>query len=489
VKIRRKYLFFLSIAMLLLILIFSTAALCNGCGLDFSSKNNANNAQETIQQSSENTSAVITISEKERLIAEEDKAKALEAEKKAAEENIISSGSDAVNDTSASSTAGASTADESLAASSGTAPSIRLAVYEGPVYSAADSVYYYRVKADVSGSSPIEVSFSRDDSHGAWGAKKAQINLSAGQSYTLAASASNTIGFSSASVTLTAPGSSSGASTSSGSNTAPTAGEISLSSSTIITNTTYNASVSASDAEGDTLSYNWSATSGLITNPNVNPVQYRTPGTPGSVTISVVISDSHGATITKTKTFTVSHPTAGIDSPGSGIVTPVTINMPVVNAEGGYIEQSGYINYGGCLFAGDSNNNRGCQGYISYDISGLSGATINSANMTFNIQSVYGSGGLGSLCAGTLNWGTNPISSSLYGIGYIIGLGGYTTPSFTISGDALKNALQNSITAHQPRFQVVIWFSGGGSDGNGAWDGWEYRQSDITLTVSYVPSI
>ena len=471
---------FIFIILLSIVLLFSTAALCNSCQTNIDDESVKSSESAVAAQTNMVTD---TLSPEEQKQAEADKAMALAGETTATGEG----GTGITETTSAlsSSTESAENPDATNPAMS--SPTIRLAVYAGPVFSSADGIYYYRVEATVTGDAPVTVSFSRDDSHGAWGVRKVQVNLSPGQVYTLTASASNSTGSAAASVTLTAPGGTSGSSTSSGTNSAPTAGEINFSSSTIITNVTYNASVSASDADGDALSYNWSATSGSITNSNVNPVQYKTPGTPGNVTISVVISDSHGATITKTKTIAVSYPTAGIDSPEAGIVTPVTINVPVINSEGGYVEYNNYINYGGCLYAGDSNTDRPCKGFISFDITGLSGATINSAYMTFNIKSVYGSGGLGSLCVGTHNWGTNPIYNSLYDDGYATGLGYYETPSFTISNVLLKNALQGNILYHMPRFQVVIAFTGGGSDVNGAWDGWEYRQSDITLTVNYTP--
>jgi len=84
------------------------------------------------------------------------------------------------------------------------APTIQLKIYEGPTYSSADNVCYYRIEAIVTGNPFPDVSFSKDDSFGAWGKTKCQVNLSnPGESYTLTAVAKNSEGVASDSITLT----------------------------------------------------------------------------------------------------------------------------------------------------------------------------------------------------------------------------------------------------------------------------------------------
>ncbi len=74
------------------------------------------------------------------------------------------------------------------------APTIKLVIYEGPTYSEANDLCYYRVEAVVTGDSVSYVEFSKDDSSGAWGTKKTQINLSQGESYILTANVTNSEG-------------------------------------------------------------------------------------------------------------------------------------------------------------------------------------------------------------------------------------------------------------------------------------------------------
>ena len=79
------------------------------------------------------------------------------------------------------------------------APTISLAIYEGPALEG--SICYYRVEATVTGGPTV--SFSKDDSSGAFGSKKAQVNLNnPTDTYTLTATATNSEGSATDSITL-----------------------------------------------------------------------------------------------------------------------------------------------------------------------------------------------------------------------------------------------------------------------------------------------
>ncbi len=81
-------------------------------------------------------------------------------------------------------------------------PTIRLEVIEGPKYSSADDIYYYRIKAVVTGYPSPDVAFSKDDSKGAWGKFIAQVNLKKGETYNLIAKATNSEGYATANINL-----------------------------------------------------------------------------------------------------------------------------------------------------------------------------------------------------------------------------------------------------------------------------------------------
>ncbi|GFP23155.1 hypothetical protein HKBW3S09_00622 [Candidatus Hakubella thermalkaliphila] len=73
-----------------------------------------------------------------------------------------------------------------------TSPTISLTQIYGPEL--VGDVCVYRVRAEVTGNPRPTIEFNRDDSDGAWGNDVAQINLRAGESFTLEATATNSAG-------------------------------------------------------------------------------------------------------------------------------------------------------------------------------------------------------------------------------------------------------------------------------------------------------
>ncbi|MHB1346102.1 MAG: hypothetical protein ACYCXK_01310, partial [Candidatus Humimicrobiaceae bacterium] len=82
-------------------------------------------------------------------------------------------------------------------------PTLKLVVYEGPVIIEDSSICYYRVVAIVTGDPYPAIKFSKDDSNGAWGRNKTQVNLKNGESYDLVVTATNSAGKITRSIELT----------------------------------------------------------------------------------------------------------------------------------------------------------------------------------------------------------------------------------------------------------------------------------------------
>ena len=82
-------------------------------------------------------------------------------------------------------------------------PTLKLIVYEGPVIVQDSVMCYYRVAAIVTGDPVPIIKFSKDDSGGAWGKNKAQVNLKKGESYDLVVTAANSAGTTTKHVVLT----------------------------------------------------------------------------------------------------------------------------------------------------------------------------------------------------------------------------------------------------------------------------------------------
>ena len=172
------------------------------------------------------------------------------------------------------------------------APTINLEIYMGPTYSSADNVCFYRVKANTTGNPTPTIEFNKDDSLGAWGSNKAQVNLnSPSDTFELEATATNSEGTATDSITL-----SWGCETE---NQDPVISEITLMG-TKYTNTKYKISVAASDPDGDSLIYKWVVTNprgdpnGTIDNDTANPIKWTTPSTPGEYRIAVFVEDGKG---------------------------------------------------------------------------------------------------------------------------------------------------------------------------------------------------
>ncbi|GAJ02449.1 unnamed protein product, partial [marine sediment metagenome] len=169
------------------------------------------------------------------------------------------------------------------------APTITLEVYEGPIYSAADDVCYWRVKANVIGKPNPTVEFNKDDSGGAWGSKKVQINLSdPSETFTLTATATNTEGSATDSIVLEW-----------GCEEVNNDPVIDTMHTTLHEERFYidsecSLESHASDPDGDSLTYLWEVTGGILDNPNSQNTTWTMPSTPGDYTVTLTVSDGRG---------------------------------------------------------------------------------------------------------------------------------------------------------------------------------------------------
>ena len=438
---KKQKVYFIILA-LTVVLIFSSAAVCNLCGINPGDESSTSEIQgeDSSTVSGDNTSTSVS----------------------SEGSSTTQGGGSTTQTTQASETTQAVSGEKSK-------PTITLKIYEGPTYSPADNVCYYRLEANVTGNPAPKVTFSKDYSNGSFGSKKVQINLEPGESYTLTATAVNSEGTATATKDLTYG-------CSEGTNAKPVVSEIAISNAAPVTNTDYQLSVTASDPDGDVLSYSWSVTAGTLNSSTTNPTTWKTPGPAGEYTISLAVSDGKGHTENRTKTIVVS------------VAPPVSMDLAKVAAEGGYVEKDGRINAGGCLYAGDTELDKAVKGFISFDISSLAGATIQSANAVFSLSQQWGDplSIFDGLALNEIYWGPRAIQNSdSTTVGTV--LQQFNASTFSCSNAALKTALQNAINAGRPRFQLRIHFYGPLTGNPGVWDGWEYQQSNVKLSITYTP--
>ena len=164
----KKIKLYIVISALVALMFFSIAAICNQCGI--------------IPVASTTASATA-----------ESKASETVAEATSVKETTIEAASEETTEKTAAETT----------SSPKEAPTITLQISEGPTFSAPDKICYYRIEAVVTGDPAPTVEFSKDDSSGAFGSKKVQINLTeSSPDYTLTTKAKNSAGEASASITL-----------------------------------------------------------------------------------------------------------------------------------------------------------------------------------------------------------------------------------------------------------------------------------------------
>jgi len=351
-------------------------------------------------------------------------------------------------------------------------PTIELEVYEGPLYAKAGDVCYYRVKANVTGEPLPEIKFSKDDSLGSLGPDKAQINISRdGKQYILTAVAESSEGKAADTMTLIW-----------NCNASPEIKGISLSSSTLYVGEQYDVSIDALDPDGDVLSYAWSVAGGSITDSTANPTKWNTPDAPGDYSISVTVSDGRGNTSNSSIAAYVGEVVVEEQTPETPETTTVTVSRE--EDEGGYIEKEGIVDNGGMLYAGDSVNDKSCMGFVSFDISELSGGTVQSAILTLSgVEIGEPLPFFEMLNINVLSWGERPIKQSDFSA-YGIFVASYDSRNISCNVSKLKGELQKAINNGKSRFQIRIHFSGPQTDYNGQEDGWKYNQSNVNLNVT-----
>jgi len=173
---------FMIILVLLVVLIFSIAAACNGCGKKVTIDLSGMGAAGSTEQDSDNQESNTGSSDDTTSDSQNDSS-SQEAPQEADDQE-----SDPPQDN-----------DDEKELSE---PTIELSIYKDATYSPEDDVCFYRVKATVTGNPRPDIKWSKDDSHSSFGDDITQVNLKRGETYTLTATAINSEGSKTASIEL-----------------------------------------------------------------------------------------------------------------------------------------------------------------------------------------------------------------------------------------------------------------------------------------------
>ena len=283
----RKNKLFVFISILTLIFILGTGALTDQCTMLSGLKADE---QENVKDESEETIEISSKEESDEIVEEEEEPseEATEKETDTEEEK--------------------ETADESAKDGEGVEPKISLKIYQDATYSAADDVCYYRIQANVKGDPSPDIIWSEDESKGSFGNKIAQVNLNRGETYELTATATNTAGSATSSMTLSWKCDGEEVADTDGDENQseeemvlrdygiPVVNDIIFSTDLVIVGQEVDVTAIASDPDGGGLTYHWEATDGSIDDVHTNPMNWTAPDTPVNCTVWVVVEDQDGDT-------------------------------------------------------------------------------------------------------------------------------------------------------------------------------------------------
>ena len=167
-------------------------------------------------------------------------------------------------------------------------------------------------------------------------------------------------------------------------------------------------------------------------------------------------------------------------------VEEFTSNMPPVASEcGNIIGDTAYSDP--VIYPGDSGEeNLEVRGFISYDISELTGATIVKANLKATADNIFGKPFVtyGPLIIKAVYWGARPITPADYNLDGVE-LANFRNKNFGIGNKTLKNDLQNAASSGSGRYQLCFYFEMDSTDGDNAADNIIYYLDQITLNVTY----
>jgi hypothetical protein len=136
--------------------------------------------------------------------------------------------------------------------------------------------------------------------------------------------------------------------------------------------------------------------------------------------------------------------------------TGTTVNLNPQANETGAVYKDGTVAQG-VKFAGDTSGNMSMRCFFSYDISALSGKSIESARLAFSTNSIVRNpfGSLGSLSIGRVDYGAGTLDSSDYGISGTP-LASVTAPPGELD---VSTYVQYAALTAESRFQVRLQYT------------------------------
>lgn len=355
-------------------------------------------------------------------------------------------------------------------------PSVELSIYEGPLYSEPDDICFYRIEAVLEGfNDPVKIDFSKDDSNGAWGENKVQVNLERGQKYTLTATVTDGEHTDEATIELEWECDDNTPQGEILVNSPPIIEAIILPPGALIVNSTVDIAAVVIDPENDEINYRWSVGAGSLSDESSPVAKWNLPGSPGNYVLSLEVEDSNGNISTEAvEANIVGTPDTSLKEKG------------IINQQSGSISDEGFID-NSSIVIGHSSDGKDYKGYISFDISDLYGKNIRSARLILTAANSWGPrDDFGNIMLGTIDFGNSPLTASASSLpSNLISSMPSSNINLDISSETLINSLKIKISEGRPRFQLKIYYQYPNAYDDAQPHGVSYTSSGILLRIEY----
>jgi hypothetical protein len=241
----------------------------------------------------------------------------------------------------------------------------------------------------------------------------------------------------------------------------------------------YEIEVEATDADGDSLIYNWEVSGGTINDPASNPMIWTTPPFDGNYEITVTVNDGKGGTDTEVESVII-YPQP-----------PPVISLDLPIDQKGYLAQGLICNGADCfVVVGDSPSNKPIRSYISFNIEDLGGTTVIDAILSLgDYIFVNDPSFVDGVFIDVVDWGDNELLvpgdydlvGSLLAEQDIVAGGA----PIKISTVKLRDKLQDAINNDRSNFQIRIIPRGVPSNNNNQFDAVQFKDQNIYLNVDF----
>ena len=158
-----------------------------------------------------------------------------------------------------------------------------------------------------------------------------------------------------------------------------------------------------------------------------------------------------------------------------------TVDIPFVRSECGNII-GGIAGDDPVIYPGDNGeNDLEVRGFMSFDTSGLAGATVIESKISATADALFGTpfDTYGPLIIKAVYWGSRAFTPADYDLSGVE-LKSVTKKNFGIQNKNLKEDLQRAIDSGSGRYQLIFYFEMSGTDGDGQADSITYYLEDYT---------